>query len=52
MPPVEAFALGQIFITKNFNLTTLQKSGLFSEGNGKGNRTLRFQWPFNDSDHG
>ena len=33
--PVDRFALGKFLTKKNFNLTTLQKSGLFREGNGK-----------------
>jgi DNA primase len=33
--PVDRFALGKFLIKKNFNLTTLQKSGLFREGKGK-----------------
>jgi DNA primase len=33
--PIDRFALGKFLIKKNFNLTTLQKSGLFREGKGK-----------------
>ena len=33
--PVDRFALGRFLTKKNFNLTTLQKSGLFREGKGK-----------------